>query len=125
MVRQAQKNVGLPKLTERFKGRNVMEILRKLGLHFDVGKSKSTLKELLELDGLFQLKDIQDRIPIPDRRLKTLIYDKGEYGSCFFSLYKGSNNRGSVHVDLKRLCHLLHLEFESSEPLTPDLLEDT
>jgi len=37
----------------------VMELLRVKGQHFDVG-AESTLGELLEMDGLFVLKDIQN-----------------------------------------------------------------
>ena len=125
MARQSKKQHEVPHILERFKGQNVMEMLRKAGKHFDVGKKKSTISELIALDGLFSLKDVQDRLPIPDRRLQSLIRDKGHFGSCFVSLYKtAAANSGTIHVDLKRLCHLLHEQLLKMEQLEPDLLED-
>ena len=126
MARQTKKH-AVPHLLERFKGKHVMELLRKAGTHFDVGKTKSHITELIALDGLFSLKDVQDRLPIPDRRLSNLIQDPtGHFSSCFVTLYKtATKNSGTVHVDLKRLCHLLQEQFLSMEPLKPDIVEDT
>jgi hypothetical protein len=84
-----------------------MEALREKGKHFDKGDGKSTLSELLDLDGLFPLKEIKDRIPIPERRLKKMIYSGGTFAACFFNPFKDEGSRGVLYVDLVMLNFLL------------------
>jgi len=83
-----------------------MGLLRVKGRHFDVG-AESTLEELLRMDGLFALKDIKSRLPISEKRLEKMYYDKGKFSACFCVMYKDKRNRGVMHVDLRRLNDLL------------------
>jgi len=92
----------------------VMGLLRVKGQHFDVD-GETPLTELLQMDGLFVLKDIQNRLPVSKRRLSKMVYDKGKFSNCFVLLYKDRRNRGVLHVDLRRLNELLCAQ--AQEPL--------
>jgi hypothetical protein len=94
-----------------------MEALREKGKHFDKGDEKSTLSELLTLDGLFPLKEIKDRIPIPERRLKKMIYSGGTFAACFFNPFKDEGSRGVLYVDLVMLNFLLQERLKADVPL--------
>ena len=98
-----------------------MEALREIGKHFDVAGEKTPLMKLLEMDGLFPLKDVKDRIPIPERRLKKMIYSGGIYAACFFNPFKDENNRGVLYVDLVLLNHLIQARLQMR--LNPENLE--
>lgn len=85
-----------------------MEMLREKGKHFDKeGQTPTPLLELLELDGLFPLKEVKDRIPIPERRLKKMIYGGGTYSHCFYNPFKDEGSRGVLYVDLVMLNNLI------------------
>lgn len=90
-----------------------MEALREKGKHFDLAGEETPLVKLLELDGLFPLKDIKSRIPIPERRLKKMIYGGGTYASCFFNPFKDENSRGVLYVDLVLLNNLIQERLKS------------
>jgi len=98
---------GVRSLTDRLGGVRPIEALREKGKHFDKGKEVTPLDALLQLDGLFPLKDIKDRIPIPERRLKKMIYGGGTYAGCFFNPFKDDNSRGVLYVDLVLLNSLI------------------
>lgn len=97
-----------------------MEALREKGKHFDVGKEITPLSKLLEIDGLFPLKEIKDRIPIPERRLKKMIYGSGTYAACFFNPFKDEKSRGVLYVDLVMLNTLIQERLKAGVGLSDE-----
>ena len=100
-----------------------MEALREKGKHFDPdGEEKCSLAELLKIDGLFPLKDIKDRIPVPERRLKKMMYGGGTFALCFFNPFKDEESRGPIYVDLVLLKTMsdARLKLDPKEDEDPD-----
>lgn len=120
MVKQTNKPKGLQSLAQRLGGKEPMEALREKGKHFDQEGEKTTLAKLLELDGLFPLKDVKDRIPIPERRLKKMVYGGGTYAACFFNPFKDENSRGVLYVDLVMLNYLIQERLKTGVLLESD-----
>jgi hypothetical protein len=90
-----------------------MGLLRVKGQHYDVG-GESTLAELLRMDGLFVLKDVMARLPLPKRRLMKMVNDKGKFSTCFCVMFKDRRNRGVQHIDLRQLNELLRVQAQES-----------
>ena len=86
----------------------INKMLRK-GKHFDIGGVQSTIEELAEMDGIFLLRDIKERLPIPNRQLWRLIDGNSSFSHCFHRLYgdPSNNGQGLMHVNLKRLNAIL------------------
>ena len=89
-----------------------LESLREKGKHYDVGGGSTPLEDLLTIGGLFPLKDVKDRIPIPEKRLKKMIYSEGAFSACFFNPFKGEKSRGVIYVDLVLLNSLIQERFK-------------
>lgn len=67
----SQKPDRKPQLTPE----DFIAMCRVKGVHFDVGGTKSTYQELVALGGLFEHKDIKDRLNQPDSRMRNWMED--------------------------------------------------
>ena len=105
----------------------IMQLWRKAGVDFDCGCT-SSIANLLEIGGYFQLCKVKDRLPLSRNRLYQ--WSRGESGdefaSCFVPIRaKGRKRAMTILVDLVRLNDLLsaqvqgRLAGQSQEPPGP------
>ena len=92
----------------------VMQLWRKAGVDFDCG-CKSSIANLLEIGGYFQLCKVEDRLPLSRNRLYQ--WSRGESGdefaSCFVPIRaKGRKRAVTILVDLVRLNDLLSAQVQ-------------
>lgn len=105
------KQPGKTTKNKRWAGREPMEMLRVKGVHFDKGGKKSSLVELMELDGLFEFKDIHDRLPQPKRRIERWIVDGNSFVNVFYRL-PISPEQNTTYIDLKEFMRQLRDRME-------------
>lgn len=96
-----------------WKGKSLMETLLVKGKHFDRNGERWGLPQLLELEGLFQFKDIKDRLPIPERQVRYL-FDRASFVDVFF-LFKVSDNYSRLLMDLNAFCLQYNARFISPQ----------
>lgn len=85
-----------------YKGKDMAtltQMMRVKGIHFDrKGEEPSTLDQLLELGGLFEFRDIWDRLPQPKKRVERWIMNK-TWPNVFLRLPTGPN-RSTTYINL-------------------------
>jgi hypothetical protein len=86
-----------------YKGKDmatITQMMRVKGVHFDrKGEVPYTLDQLLELGGLFEFRDIWDRLPQPKKRVERWIMNK-TWPNVFLRLPTGPN-RSTTYVNLE------------------------
>ena len=92
-----------------------MSLLRQRGKDFDVGRHVSSVKELIEMGGLFPLKDIQGRLTIPIYRLRKMQRGDGEFALCFKRPFADGKRKGIVYVDIRKLENMVEKRVMSTE----------
>jgi hypothetical protein len=99
----------------------VMELWRRPGVDFDLpGEEKSTLRDLLELGGLFPLSKVMDRLPFSRNSLQKWSRSVGEsrFGSCFHRVPGEEGCKAiTVLVDIRRLNQVLESQVRPSPAL--------
>lgn len=104
---------GKPKSkSKRWSDKEPMEMLRVKGVHFDQEGKKSSLEDLLALDGLFEFKDIHDRLPQPKRRVERWILDGNSFVNVFYRL-PISEQQNTTYIDLKEFLRQLRDRMDS------------
>ena len=84
------------------------------GLDFDKDGVEIPKAELMQIPGLFMLKDVQDRIPISLKRLKYWYSNRtGPFRKCFAKVCMGEK-RSLIYVDLQMLCSEFQGKLEKS-----------
>ncbi len=82
---------------------SLLERILVKGRDFDKNGKDSTKKELFNMEGLFELKDVKERIPFDAKRIKYwYTHPNSTFYSCFVKLPVGEK-RSLVYVDLKAL----------------------
>ena len=82
-------------------GTGLLGRIRVKGRDFDIDGQMTAKDELLQMTGLFKLKDVQDRIPIDANRLKYWYSNPlGPFRKCFVKISMGEK-RSLVYVDLQ------------------------
>jgi hypothetical protein len=88
-----------------------MEMLRVKGVHFDKGEEKDSLEDLLTLGGLFEFKDVWDRIPQPKRRVERWMLQGGSFIDVFFRM-QISPEQATTYIDLPAFIEQLKGRFD-------------
>jgi hypothetical protein len=95
-------------------GGNLLERIRVKGTDFDPKGEETPKNELFKMEGLFKLKDVQERIPIDDNRLKYWHSNhQSPFYSCFVKIPLGEK-RSLVYVDLLALNAKLREQMEKT-----------
>jgi len=84
-----------PKLTPE----DFIAMCRVKGVHFDMGGSKSSYQELVEIGGLFEHKDIKDRLNQPDSRMRSWMED-GSWVNVFYHLDLSGKGYTTTYIHL-------------------------
>lgn len=81
--------------------------VRKKGTDYDTGKRPDSLDQLIRLGGLFQLKDIIERLPFNANTVKNWVYqENSRFRPCFHLIPVGSV-RSLKLIDLTRFDEIL------------------
>ncbi len=87
---------------------SLLERILVKGRDFDWEKKDTPKKELFKMEGLFELKDVKERIPFDAKRLKYwYTHTNSAFYSCFVKLPVGAK-RSLVYVDLKALLTIVN-----------------
>ena len=105
---------------KKWGGKDPMEMLRVKGVHFDKGKGKDSLEDLLALGGLFEFKDVWDRIPQPKRRVERWILQGDSFNEVFFRL-QITPQQATTYIDLPAFIEQLKARFDRA----PEGVEDS
>lgn len=80
---------------------SLLERILVKGRDFDRDNRETPKKELFSMEGLFELKDVKERIPFDAKRLKYwYTHTNSAFYSCFVKLPVGAK-RSLVYVDLR------------------------
>jgi len=80
---------------------SLLERILVKGRDFDRDNRETPKKELFNMEGLFELKDVKERIPFDAKRLKYwYTHTNSAFYSCFVKLPVGAK-RSLVYVDLR------------------------
>lgn len=98
-------------------GAGILERIKVKGRDFDQGGVETPKEVLLRMQGLFKLKDVEDRVPIEPKRLKYWYSNPdGPYRKCFTKIPMGEK-RSLVFVDLELLCSEFLEQYNKSSNL--------
>ncbi len=80
---------------------SLLERILVKGRDFDRDNRETPKKELFSMEGLFELKDVKERIPFDAKRLKYwYTHTNSAFYSCFVKLPVGAK-RSLVYLDLR------------------------
>lgn len=91
----------------------VWQLMRVHGIHFDQGEPW-TLQQLQELGGLFEFKDIWDRLPFPKGRVERWILNRAHWPGVFHPFPVGPN-RSTTYIDLRLFMQSVATRLQGTE----------
>ena len=77
-----------------------IEQMRVKGIHFDQGGDTWPLEKLQELGGLFEFRDIWERLPFPKKRVQGWIKNRQQWPGIFHRFPTGKA-RSTTYIDLE------------------------
>jgi len=103
-------------MAEHPRGTNLLNSVRKKGTDFDKGAKPDTLDQLIKLGGIFQLKDIIDRLPFNQYTVKNWVYQEtSRFRPCFHLVPVGAV-RSMKLIDLTLFNRILQETLNEDEP---------
>lgn len=103
-----------------------LELLKVRGRDFDANGTITPFKQLAEAPGIFEFKDVKDRLPFAEKRLRHWMQN-ASFTGVFYFLNPGGKAEGSrrvAFIDLRRFADFVRARFGDVDPNSPSLIDD-
>ena len=103
-----------------------LELLKVRGRDFDVSGTITPFNQLAEEPGIFEFKDVKDRLPFAEKRLRHWMQN-ASFTGVFYFLNPGGKAEGSrrvAFIDLRRFADFVRARFGDVDPNSTPILDD-